>query len=247
MGWIPGWASDPVAPKGNLVPVAITLHRTYGGWPGDYSVGKQGLFQFLIGQEVGQRVQFMSTDSVAYHCNGSNFKSFGVEITGTNEDVPTDWQVACLGEILRYGNSEHGIPLDYLDPFSVPPASVWVNGGGFAGVLSHYSVKPDNNVAQHTDLIFVADYNRALGVSPLPPEPEEVDMLKLEHTSGNYVYDATGKRHIGGSEDAMLNAAGVKSVPINDAQLAEIPDQPTGVGGAGVPAKFTVTSTVVPG
>lgn len=191
MGWIPGWPTDPVAPKGSLTPVAVTLHRTYGGWGGDYSVGKnQGLFQFLIGQDDGQYVQFMETTSVAYHCNGANFKSFGVELTGTNEDALTAWQVAKLGEVLRYASSEHGIPLVYQDPVSTPPASIHVNDGNFRGVISHVSVMTDDGSSQHTDLVTVADFNAAIqqpGPTPTPTGDDDVTLYKITGSDGNYV------------------------------------------------------------
>jgi hypothetical protein len=164
MPWLSGCPQDPAQTFGDLTPVAITLHRTYGGWSGDYSVGKnQGLFQFLVGQDDGQWVQFADTNRVSYHCNGANFKSFGIELTGTNEDVLTPWQVARLGEILHWAHDTHGIPLDYLDPGSTPPASVHVNSGSFSGVISHVSVQTDDGSAQHSDLVTVEDFNRAIG------------------------------------------------------------------------------------
>lgn len=182
MGWIPDWPTDPVAPKGALAPVAITLHRTHGHWPGDYAAGKTGLFQFLIGQEDGQRVQFMSTTSVAWHANGANLKSFGVELTGTNEDPLTDWQVANLGEILRYAHDEHGIPLDYVDPITQPPASIHVNNGQFFGVISHISVRPDDDEPQHEDFVTVADFDRA--VNPAPPKGTLDMVVKITNPGG---------------------------------------------------------------
>lgn len=177
MGWIPGWPTDPTDPKGSLNPAALTLHRTYGGWPGDYSVGKQGIFQFLIGKEDGQYVQFMSTTSVAWHCNGSNFRSVGVELTGTNEDRLTDWQVTKLGELLRYMHAEHGIPLSYQDPITTPPASISVNHSNFTGVIAHVSVATDDGSTQHGDYVTVPDYLRALGKPPPTPALHKEDKM----------------------------------------------------------------------
>jgi hypothetical protein len=105
----------------------------------------------------------MSTDSVAYHCNGANFMAFGVELTGVNEEPLTDWQADRLGEVLHYAEATHGIPLAYVSPDAVPPASIWVNGGGFNGIISHVSVMTDNGSPQHTDAIAGSDVLRALG------------------------------------------------------------------------------------
>lgn len=184
MPWMPGVPADPAPTFGALAPIAIVLHRTYGGWGGDYAVGKRGTFQFLIGQDDGQWVQFASTDSVCYHCNGANLKAFGIELTGTNDDPLTDWQAARLGDVLRWGHAEHGIPLDYTDPLTIPPASIHVNDGTFRGVLSHASVMTDDNSSQHSDMVTVADYNRAI-----VPAQQEDDTLYLNCTSGQQTAD----------------------------------------------------------
>lgn len=186
MTWLDGWDHDELVRRGGMAPLAVTLHRTYGAsYGGDYgtirnngnSYSGAGGCQFLIGQNPGERVQFGDTTTVLYHCNGSNFKSFGVEITGTNPDELTDWQVASLAEVLAVARDVHGIPLDYCDPYLTPHASVWVNGGGFRGVISHTSVATDNGTGQHTDLVTPEDFNRAVarigGVpAPEPPHPE---------------------------------------------------------------------------
>lgn len=177
MPWMPAVPSDPGPTFGPLVPIAVVLHRTYGQWPGDYQVGKtEGLFQFLIGPDDGQWVEFAPTDAVCYHCNGANFKAFGVELTGTNADPLTDWQAARLGDVLRWANATHGIPLAYTDPVATPPASIHANGGGFSGIISHVSVQTDDGSTQHTDLVTVSDFQRALA-SPPPPVPMETDSM----------------------------------------------------------------------
>lgn len=158
--------------NGSMNPQAITLHRTYGGWGGDYSVGKYqriGGHHFLIGKEVGQWAQFYNSNSVAYHCNGSNYVSVGIEVTGVNEDPLTGWQSACLGQIMNWLSATHGIPLSYVDPES-GNASVRVNGSGFRGVISHRNVATDDGSSQHTDFISVAEFNRALGGAPAPAD-----------------------------------------------------------------------------
>lgn len=170
MGWMPGCPQDPGVFHGDLKPIAIVLHRTYGAWGGDYSVGKQGIFHFLLGKDEGNWVQFAPTEVVQYHCNGANFKAVGIEIEGTNDDPLTSWQLARLGDVLDWLHAEHGIPLDYLDPNSVAPASVHVNDGNFRGVISHVSVATDDGSQQHTDEIPVSTFNAAVA-APTPPQP----------------------------------------------------------------------------
>jgi hypothetical protein len=179
MGFVPGCPIDDVGGYGPLTPIAVVLHRTYGQWAGDYSVIRSGkLCQVLIGKEQGQWVQFASTDVVHYHCNGANFRAFGIELTGTNEDPLTPWQVARLGDVLRYANEAHGIPLTFLDPDAVPPASVWVNGGGFRGVISHVSVRTDDGSSQHTDAVTGQAFAVALGDDTSTRIPEDMsDMI----------------------------------------------------------------------
>lgn len=173
MGWMPDIPHDQAEPKGTLNPRAIVLHRTYGQWAGDYAVIKRdSLCQFLIGKLDGQWVQFMDTTSVAYHCNGANFMAVGVELTGINDDPLSDWQISQLNEVLTYLHDLHHIPLSYLNPIMTKPASIWVNGGGYQGVIAHLNVKTDNNTAQHTDYVSALDYSRVIA-DPLPIPPKK--------------------------------------------------------------------------
>jgi hypothetical protein len=84
---------------GILRPIAVrtvTLHRTIGTWPGDFSVGKhrnhnQGTFQFLIGQAPGQWVQFYAVNTFCSHAAGSNEVGPGIEISGQNGGLLHGW------------------------------------------------------------------------------------------------------------------------------------------------------------
>ncbi len=175
---------------GALDPQAIVLHRTYGAWGGDYSVGHQGIFHFLLGKDQGRWVQFAPTEIVQYHCNGANFRAVGIEIEGTNDDALTDWQSAKLGDVLHWLHAEHGIPLDYLDPNSVAPASVSVNHSNFRGVISHVSVATDDGSSQHTDEIPVAAFQAAIGnagPAPAPGQNRSDDVVFLEETGTYWV------------------------------------------------------------
>lgn len=180
MPWMAGCPADQGVLHGPMTDVrAVVLHRTYGYWPGDYSVGKQGIFQFLIGKADGNWVQFAPSEDCQWHCNGANRYAVGIELEGTNDDPLTDWQAARLGDVLRWVNATHGVPLEYLDPFGVAPASVWVNSGNFRGVISHVSVKTDDGSSQHGDFILPADFQRALGATPAGDDvtPEQMATL----------------------------------------------------------------------
>lgn len=196
-----GCPQDQGVTYGYLDPIAIVLHRTYGQWPGDYSVIKNnGLCQFLIGKDEGQWVQFADTNQVTYHCNGANFKAVGIELTGVNEDPLTPWQEARLGDVLNFLHVAHGIPLDYTDPNTVAPASVWVNGGLFRGVISHDSVRTDDGSSQHTDEVPILAYIGAL-FKPGPTPPEDDVKLsyigkKSDPNAGIFVSDGVWKRHV---------------------------------------------------
>lgn len=220
MGWIPGWPTDPTEPKGSFTPIAVVLHRTYGAWGGDYSVGKQGIFQFLIGKQAPNRVQFMDANSVAWHCNGANFKAVGVELEGTNEEPLTDWQKQSLAEVLQYMHTTYDIPLDYLDPATVAPASVHVNDGNFRGVISHVSVQTDDGSQQHTDEITVPDFHAATGGTAPAPTEDDDDMAKPLYISkksdpkaGIWATDGVWKRHVNPDEWKFVVTVGPGTVP----------------------------------
>ena len=240
--WIPFCPTDPVTPKGSLTPRAVVLHRTYGQWAGDYAVIKnQGLCQLLVGKDQGQWVQFMDTTSVAYHCNGANFQAFGIEFTGVNEDPLTPWQLTCLGAILKTVNQYQNIPLTYTAPGTVPDASVWVNGGGFQGVISHVSVKTDDGTAQHTDMVTLSDYNTALGAPPV----EDDDMTPDQAAQLNAVTNTVGAINTAIFDPNLgLQHQLVNVLPAQIAALKAEIEALKGVGGTAVtPVKFAGTFT----
>lgn len=137
MPWMSALPHDLTNGHGDLSPIAAVCHRTYGGWSGDYAVGKGARgpigFHFLVGKEAGQWVQFTSTDEVCYHAKGANGWSVGVEVTGTNEDPFTDWQVAACAQIVAWLHETHGIPLDYVDAGRAGPRAGFVAHNAVAG------------------------------------------------------------------------------------------------------------------
>lgn len=217
---------DYATPMGSLSPEAVVLHRTYGYWPGDYAVIRNNsLCQFLIGKDPGNWVQFMDSTAVAYHCNGANFRAVGIELEGTNDDPLTDWQAARLGDVLRFLSAEHGIPLDFLDPNSVPAASVSVNHSGFRGVICHVSVATDDGSSQHSDEVSVADFQRALGTPAPTPTPTP---LVLQEDAMLYVATSDGQKGRVQNGDVILtDNLSVTKVPsvnfVHNVGLATLP------------------------
>lgn len=242
MPWMPDCPTDPVTPFGYMVPIAITLHRTYGFWPGDYlTIKNRGLCQFLIGKDDGHWVEFMDTNGLAYHCDGANWKAVGIELEGVNAEALTDWQLARLGDVLRFLAETHGIPLVYLDPAVTDDKSVWVDGGGFAGVLSHSSVRPDEGAStpQHTDAVTAADFARAL--APPVTISEESDVYLLYNPDQSQVV-VMGDTQVDGFDPAQLvNADKVLKVLARtqaefDATIAKRTAPPAAPPAAGGPA-----------
>jgi len=156
-------------PGGLLVPTAVVLHRTYGSWAGDFSVGKNGRsgqpigFHFLVGKS-GRAVQFYDTNTVCNHAKGANMWSVGVEFEGRNEDQLTDGQVEAGRRIISAVCQDHDIPLTYV-----------TTGGRrrIKGCLPHALV-PESN---HTDFITIDDWSRMFPATIPPPyiAPQEDD------------------------------------------------------------------------
>lgn len=140
-------------PQGPLKPTAVVLHRTFGSWRGDFSVGKNGRdgqgigFHFLIGKDEGQWAQFYDTSIEAAHAKGANSWSVGVEFEGTNADPLTDWQLRAGLWVLKAVTSAHNIPLSYTDTGDRRRVN---------GCLPHRLVPGSD----HTDFITRADWDK---------------------------------------------------------------------------------------
>lgn len=137
MGWMPGIPHDPSPTHGGLSPIAAVCHRTYGSWAGDYAVGKGSRgsvgFHFLVGKVEGQWVQFADTNRVCYHAKGANSWSVGIEVTGTNDDPFTGWQLQACHQIVQWLHATHGIPLVYFDSGRAGPRAGFVAHNAVAG------------------------------------------------------------------------------------------------------------------
>lgn len=142
--------------QGSLSPSAVILHRTYGSWNGDYSVGvgtgRPGIgFHFLIGKKDGNWVQFYDTRTKCSHCAGANSWSVGIEFEGTDADVLTDWQVRAGGDVIRFLSNDVGVP---LDAFYEGPRK-----GQSREFRGHKTVEGSD----HTDAVTRSDFDRMVG------------------------------------------------------------------------------------
>ena len=151
----------------------VTLHRTIGRWPGDYTVGKtrdhnSGTFQYLIGQAAGQWVQFYPCNTFSSHAAGANNAGPGIELSGQNGEALTDWQVDALGQLLRWLRDEWGVEPTFTDG----DPRVWVDERGPRGFVTHRHVAyPPNPSLHHFDYITAEEFQRALGGPAPPPAP----------------------------------------------------------------------------
>lgn len=160
---VPGVPYQPGKhPRARLNPTAVVLHRTYGSWPGDYAIGRNGRggepigFHFLIGKNEGEWVQFYDTSVVCNHAAGANSWAVGIEISGRNEDPLTAWQRRALRVILDAVLPAHGIPRTY----TTAGRRRKING-----CLPH-SLVPGSD---HTDLVTEAGWAATMGAPTGPP------------------------------------------------------------------------------
>lgn len=173
-GWMPGVPQAPCPNPGGLIFVtAGVVHDTIGSWPGDRDyVQANSLAHWTIGPDWGEWSQHARVDLFLPHCNGANRRGPGIEFSRqfAGQRLNTPWQQFAWTLIRGWMLDEWGVPDQYLDPDSVPAASVWVNGGAYSGWISHLSVKTDDNSSQHTDYVQVADF-----LVPAPPVPLRKD------------------------------------------------------------------------
>jgi hypothetical protein len=171
-----------------LNPTAVILHRTYGSWNGDYSVGvgtgREGIgFHFLVGKNSGNWVQFYDTRTKCSHAKGANSWSVGIEFEGKNEEPLTDWQIEAGGKVVRWLSGDIPISLDaYYD-------------GPRKGQSSEYRGHRTVADSDHGDYITRSDFDK-MALGGAPPLPEELDHMQIipEYVDSalHYFYVADG-------------------------------------------------------
>lgn len=212
-----------------ITPIAAVVHDTIGVYTGPDSGDSQyienhRLAHFVVGEDEGEWEQLLDTEVFAAHANGANRKAFGVEFSRLEAGMPlTDWQKYAWAVIREWAATVHGIPNVYLDPTTVPDASVWVNGGTFRGWISHTSVKTDDGSAQHTDWVPAADFIPTSKPTPAPPAVSILgasDMLPIlvlghPHDAGLWLPFAKGYRK---APSVNILPAGTPVIQVNGQQ-----------------------------
>lgn len=177
----PGVPFDPGPSHGGQAPSEVICHRTYGSWNGDYAVGKGARgsisFHFLVGQDEGQWVQFVDTEQIAYHAKGDNTGTIGIEVTGTDGDVMTDWQVSALGHICRWISAAHGIPLVHYQGGRTSTFNGWRDHNQVAG-------------SDHTDYWSESDWARIVAAAG---GQEDDDMTADQAAKLDAIFAAIGR------------------------------------------------------
>ena len=184
---VPGVPWDPArTTHGGQNVVGGVVHRTYGRWPGDFSVGKRnpgGIgFHFLIGKDEGRWVQFADTTRKCWHAAGGNTGTVGIEFEGRNEEPLTNWQIRAGAWIIAAVSREHDI-----EKVLHNEGRRNVRGGGWT---AHGSVSGSN----HTDTITDADWGRMAalwsGQEETPQTPvgaEDIDWVAVRRLSAAHI------------------------------------------------------------
>lgn len=149
---------------------ALTEHQTYGAEGGDLSVMLYGVgFHFYITKD-GRIFQAWSVNNICYHCNGSNFRSMGLEFESLTGEPLTQAQIEAAGHLHRLLMFE-GLTLMYVDPDG-GTNDVAVDGTNFTGCIPHKRVKTDDGSSQHTDHITMDEWARITDFANSGVEPE---------------------------------------------------------------------------
>jgi hypothetical protein len=144
------------------------MHDTIGYYTGPDSGDSQyienhGLAHYVVGEDDGEWEQLVDDEFFTAHCNGANRRAIGVEFSRTYAGQElTDWQVYALSQLQQDFYARHWIPVVYLNPDTTAYASIWVNGGGYEGWISHCNVRTDDSSQQHFDYIQYADWQKAM-------------------------------------------------------------------------------------
>lgn len=198
---VSGVPFDIAKHHGFISPICGVLHRTYGGWAGDYSVGKytpNGVgFHFLIGKSEGQWVQFCDTTSKCWHAGGwPNGLGVGLEFTGRNGEPLTDWQVRAGAWVIAAVSNAHSIPYRYYHGPRI---------GTFRGWLTHASVYGSD----HTDMVTLADWDRmgrywsSTPQTP-PPPPNQVDWAAVRRLAAAKTLESLRQLpNLGGGDNGL--------------------------------------------
>jgi len=187
--WMPGLAHDPgrnaFYAGGRSRMQSVVLHYTAGAYGGDYSIGKDGYFNFYVPRERAP-VQFAEGDALTWHAGEWNDQGTGIEFERLNDSYAyTDHQYLWGGKIVRWLHDRYGVPLNFYD-----------TGGDNAGRrpesqtvglhVTHRSLAQSGG--WHSDYMTRAEWDRMLGAATPPPGMEDDD-VNQSMVSGNPGHD----------------------------------------------------------
>lgn len=165
--------------------VSCVVHYTVGT-DSRGLIRDQGLAQFLVARD-GTVWQFAEANAVCYQAGYPyNGRGPGIEVEylpGQDQAMFTAEARAACGTLVRWLNSEWGIPLDYYDNPDVRVAA-------HAGFISHRSVVEDAD--PHTDYWDPSDWALMVAPSPAPVPPLPIPVFSEEEGPMNSVVAPDG-------------------------------------------------------
>lgn len=185
--YVPGASSAENNNRTQGCPFAV-MHRTIGKWPGDFSVGKNrthsspGTFQFLVGQDEDEWVQFYPADVRCTHAAGGN-DGCGIEFSGQNGEPLTGWQLRAGKEIITFLTREFGVEKTLYDG-----PRKQIDDTSFRGYVNHLSILTSPQY-QHFNYISQIEFlNMTNGtITPQwPDQGEEVFFIEVVRDTKPY-------------------------------------------------------------
>lgn len=219
--WYPKATQDPGVSAGYVhgrvySMLSVVTHYTVGV-DSRGLIRDQGLAEFLVARD-GTIWQFCEVDAICYQAGYPyNGRGPGIEVEyypDTDDAIFTAAARTACGGLVRWLNSEWGIPLTYYDDTDN-------RIGDYVGFISHRSVIED--AAYHHDYWPRSDWDQMVSTpapTPLPPKPKEFTMIRLvsntENSGATYeLHEASGERHYVGNPTvvAAMKAAAAASIP----------------------------------
>lgn len=146
---------------GRTTMVDCVCHYTVG--TDSTAIGLNGYFNFLVSRD-GRVQQFTEVDALTYHVGEDNAYGPGIEVEylpGTDDTVFTDAARTACGALVRWLNTDWGIPLQYHDGLHD------TQPGSFAGFVSHKSII---QTEEHQDYWPQADWDAMVDTLPTPAD-----------------------------------------------------------------------------
>jgi V8-like Glu-specific endopeptidase/N-acetyl-anhydromuramyl-L-alanine amidase AmpD len=158
--FVPAASSNYRQSTGQRTIRRVVIHITDGG---SKINGTIGWFQnpsakvsahYVVGQD-GEVVQMVPENDVAWHANGANGDSIGIEhVANTRGLLPTEAEYCASAALVRYLCDKYGLATDHVD------ASGW--GPGVTGIQGHSEADPKTGHRQCPNAVWDWPYFMAL-------------------------------------------------------------------------------------